>query len=159
MRPTTRLQGLFETCWHSAKMCELRWRPPSKLHGMPPVSTTTTPFTTVNQPTTTQMRTPKLTLPPFRNHQAHFPALKTTHPLPNPPHTWADKAAQSTNTQNQQPLSSVLDSIKSIFAMFDFHKLCIQLRSLAIQLQESNDPITKLVVVIDTVVGCFSPSP
>jgi len=106
-----------------------------------------------------QMRTPKLTLPPFRNHQAHFPALKTTHPLPNPPHTWADKAAQSTNTQNQQPLSSVLDSIKSIFAMFDFHKLCIQLRLLAIQLQESNDPITKLVAVIDTVVGCFSPSP
>jgi len=57
-------------------------------------------------------------------------------------------------------LLSVLDSIKSIFAMFDFHKLCTQLlRSLALQLQESNDPVTKLVAVIDTVVGCFSPSP
>jgi hypothetical protein len=59
----------------------------------------------------------------------------------------------------QQPLSSTLDSIKSILAMFDFRKLCNQLRSLALQIQESNDPITKLVAVIDTVLGCFSTSP
>ena len=115
-----------------------------------------------SQQTTSQqhhMRIPKPTQPPFRNQQAHFPALKTPHPMPSPPHTRAHIAAQSTNTQNQQPLSSVLDSIKFISAMFDFHKLCIQLRSLALQLQETSDRITNLVAIIDTVVGCFSPSP
>ena len=105
-----------------------------------------------------QIRSPKPTLPPFRNLQAQFPALKTPHPPPSSSRTWAHTAAQSTNSQNQLPLSSVLDSIKSILTMFNFHKLCTQLRSLA-QLQETSDPITKLVAVIDVVVGCLSPSP
>jgi hypothetical protein len=66
---------------------------------------------------------------------------------------------QSLNAPNQQPLSSTIDSIKSILTMFDFRKLCIQLRSLALQLQETTDPIAKLVAVTDTVVNCLSPTP
>jgi len=104
-----------------------------------------------------QMRSPQPTLPPFRPQQAPFPGLKTPQPSPSPPRTWAHVTAQSPNSQNQQPLSSVLDSTKSILSMFDFHKLCTQLRSLALQLQETSDPITKLMAVIDMVVSCLSP--
>ena len=112
---------------------------------------------TVNQQR--QMRSPQPTLPPFRPQQAPFPALKTPHPSPSPPRTWAHVVAQSPNSQNQQPLRSVFDSIKAILSMSDFHKLCTQLRSLALQLQETSDPITKLVAIIDTVVSCLSSFP
>jgi hypothetical protein len=43
--------------------------------------------------------------------------------------------------------------------MFDVHKLCNQLKSLASQLQETNDPISKLVMIVDSVISCLSPSP
>jgi len=74
MRPTTCIQGLHETCWHSAKMYQLRRQPPSQLLGMPPVSTTTTPFPTDDQPTTTSNAYPK-------TYTAPIP--KPTGPLPS----------------------------------------------------------------------------
>jgi len=40
--------------------------------------------------------------------------------------------------------------------MFNLQHLCTQMRLLAVKLQETNDPITKLVTVIDTIVDCFS---
>lgn len=59
---------------------------------------------------------------------------------------------------NPQPLSSVADTIKSPLALFDYQKLYVHLRSLITQLQESEDPITKLVAIIDTVIACLSTS-
>ena len=106
-----------------------------------------------------QMRDPKPTAPPFRYQQSNFPVLPTPHPSHRPPHTWAHITARSSNTPNQQPFSSALDSIKSILTMFDLSKLCVQLRSLALHLQKTNDPIVKLVAVIDAVIGCLSTSP
>jgi hypothetical protein len=153
---------------HASKDCTKRVGTPrnvstasansSNFSGCPGINNFTIPN---GQPTNQQrqMRCPKPTQPSFRNQQARFPSLKTPQPSPSPPHTWAHIAAQSTNSQNQQLLSSVFDSKKLIFNMFNFHILCTQLRSLALQLQETSDPITKLVTVIDTVVGCLSPSP
>jgi hypothetical protein len=43
-------------------------------------------------------------------------------------------------------------------AMFNLQKLSTQMRLLATKLQEMDDPITKLVAVIDAVVDCFSTS-
>jgi len=43
-------------------------------------------------------------------------------------------------------------------AMFNLQKLSTQMRLLATKLQETDDPITKLVAVIDAVVDCFSTS-
>ena len=43
--------------------------------------------------------------------------------------------------------------------MFDLRKLCVQIRSLVLQLQETNDPIAKLAAVIDMIIGCLSASP
>jgi len=106
-----------------------------------------------------QMHNPEPTLPPFRPQQASFPALKTSHSSPSPPRTWAHVVAQSFELPEPTTSSSVLDSIKSILSMFNFHKLCTQLHSLALLLQETSDPITKLVAVIDTVVSCLSSSP
>jgi hypothetical protein len=158
MRLATCVQGLHKTCWHPPKCVNCGGDHPANFSGCPRDQQLYHTQRTANQQQR-HIRSPKPTQPPFRNQQALFPALKTPHPSPTPPHTWAHIAAQSTNSQNQQPLSSVLDSIKSIFSMFTFHKLCTQLRSLALQLQETSDPITKLVAIIDTVVGCLSPSP
>ena len=93
--------------------------------------------------------------PPFRYHQSNFPVLQTPHPPPRAPQTWAHITARSSKAPNQQPFSSAFDSIKSILATFDLNKLCVQLRSLALHLQETNDPIA----IIDAVIGCLSASP
>ena len=87
------------------------------------------------------------------------PHFHHSGPHPRPLHTWAQITAQTPHISNQQPLSSTFDSIKSILSMFNFHKLSTQLRSIALQLQESKDPITKIVAIMDTVVGCLSSSP
>ena len=42
--------------------------------------------------------------------------------------------------------------------MFNLQKLSTQMCLLAIKLQETDDPITKLVAVIHAVVDCFSTS-
>ena len=40
--------------------------------------------------------------------------------------------------------------------MFNLQQLCTQMRLLAVKLQETNDPVTKIVTVIDTIGDCFS---
>jgi hypothetical protein len=79
MRPTTCLQGLLETCWHSAKMCKLRWRPPSKLHGIPPVSITS-PFSTDDQPTTSSNAYPKTCTAPIPKPSGPLPSAQDLTP-------------------------------------------------------------------------------
>ena len=66
--------------------------------------------------------------------------------------------SQPTPNSTQQRISSVIESIgdTSIMAMFNFQQLSTQMRHLARKLQETEDPITKLVAVIDTVVNCFA---
>ena len=92
-------------------------------------------------------------------HQPHFPVLKTPSHTSNPPRTWANVAAQPPTIQHHPPLGAIIDSIKSILSMFDAHKLCTQLRSLAHHLQETSDPISKLVMIAKTLFSCFSSSP
>ena len=116
---------------------------------------------THTQRTSFQQRQPRssaTTQSTLKYQQSQFPALRTPQPSPRQQQTWAHAATRTSDVTNHQPFSSVLESIKSILAMFDLPKLCIQLRSLASAIQEPGDPITKLVVVIDTVVSCLSPS-
>jgi len=51
-----------------------------------------------------------------------------------------------------QSLNSVLETVKSILAMFDIPKLCQTLLSLVPQLQMTSDPLSKIMVVLDAVV-------
>jgi hypothetical protein len=97
--------------------------------------------------------------PPLAQHQPHLPTHKTASNTTNPPRTWANIAAHPPPTQNQSYSGSIIDSIKCILSMFDVHKLRTQFKSLALQLQEANDPISRLVTIIDTVINCLSPSP
>jgi hypothetical protein len=105
-----------------------------------------------------QARSTKTTNPPFQHQQSQFPTLKT--PQSSSPHqqTWAQVATRTSTNTTHQPMSSVFESIRSIMTMFDLQKLCTQMRLLAIKLQETDDPITKLVAVIDSTVDCFSTS-
>ena len=98
---------------------------------------------------------PKLTTPAFQFKQAHIPALK---PLTSPPRLhkrWAQAASQPTTPMDPQCLSSVLETVKSILALFDIQKLCQTLRSLVLQLQMATNPLSKIMVVLDAVVTCF----
>ena len=98
-------------------------------------------------------------IPPYTHRPlANSPPLRTPSPPSHPPQTWAQITAQTPDSSNTQSLSSTIDSIKSILTMFDFHKLSTLLRSLTLQLQESNDPITKIVAIVDTVLACLSSS-
>jgi hypothetical protein len=94
--------------------------------------------------------------PPFQYQKSQFPELKTHQPSPTSHQTWAQVASQSTPERTQQPISSVIESIRDIMAMFNFQTISTQMRHLARKLQETNDPINKLVVVIDTVVNCLA---
>ena len=40
--------------------------------------------------------------------------------------------------------------------MFNFQQISTQMRNLARKLQETDDPVNKLVAVIDTVVNCLA---
>jgi len=106
-----------------------------------------------------QPRKPNPTVTSPQYQRSTFPPLRSSPPQHRPPQTWAQITPQSPKTTNQQPLSSTVDSIKAILNMFDFHKLSTLLRSLTLQLQEANDPVAKLVAIIDTVVAYLSSSP
>jgi hypothetical protein len=92
---------------------------------------------------------------PFNYQQTQFPVLKTSTPPLSQQSTWSQVTSRSAQPTTTQPLSSVAGTIKSFLALFGYQKLYVQLRSLLIQLQESNDPITKLVAMIDTIITCF----
>jgi hypothetical protein len=106
-----------------------------------------------------QAHRPDATQPTFWYQRSAFPILQTPHLPHGPQRTWAHVTAQPLTSFTQPSFSTTLDSVKSILAMFDLHKLGVQLRSLALILRQSTDPITKLVAVIDTVIGCLSSSP
>jgi len=95
---------------------------------------------------------------PFQYQQSQFSALKTHQPSSSHQQTWAQAASRTSTISTQQPISSVFKSIRAIMAMFNLQKLSTQMRLLATKLQETDDPVTKLVAVIDAVVDCFSTS-
>jgi hypothetical protein len=92
----------------------------------------------------------------FVYNRNQFPSLKT-HPPPQKP-TWAQVTAQHNTPNTTTSPTSITDSIKSILSLFDFPKLVTQLRTLTTQLQQTSDPISKLVVIIDTFVSCLAPT-
>jgi len=110
-----------------------------------------------NYPQQRQSRSTKTNNPPFQYQQSQFSILKTHQPSSTSHQTWAQVTSQPTHNYTQQPMSSVIESIQDIMAMFNFQQLSTQMRHLARKLQETEDPITKLVAVIDTVVNCSAP--
>jgi hypothetical protein len=50
----------------------------------------------------------------------------------------------------------VLETVKSILAVFDIQKLCQTLRALVLQLQTINVSLSKIMVVRDAVATCSS---
>ena len=103
-----------------------------------------------------QRRSTKTSNPPFQYQQSQFPVLKTHQQSSTHQQTWAQATSRSATNSTQQPISSVIESIRAIMAMFNFQQLSTQMRQLASKLQETDDPITKLITVTDTVVNCFA---
>jgi len=109
-----------------------------------------------NYPQQRQRRSTKPNNPPFQYQQSQFPVLQTHQPSSTSRQTYAHVTSQPTPNSTQQPISSVIESIRDIMAMFNFQQLSTQMRHLARKLKETEDPITKLVAVIDTVVNCYA---
>ena len=94
--------------------------------------------------------------PPFQYQQTQLPTMKIPQPSSPLQQMWAQTATQLPTDSTQQPISSTFESLRTIINMFNLQHLCSQMRLLATKLQETKDPIAKLVLVIDTVVECFS---
>ena len=113
-----------------------------------------------------QQQNPHRTQPPsqilkqnptsFKYRQNHSPDIKTSAHPSSPQPSWAQIASRNPQPKIIEPPNSVADTIKSLLALFDYQKLYVQLRTLITQLQESQDPITKLVAVVETIINCFS---
>jgi hypothetical protein len=56
----------------------------------------------------------------------------------------------------QKPISSVIETISDIMAMFNVQQISTQMRHVARKLQEREDPINKIIAVFDTVVNCLA---
>jgi hypothetical protein len=93
--------------------------------------------------------------PPFR-YQKHSSPNLSPQPTPTSQQSWAKVTSLPTSEHTQQSTSSVIESIREIIALFNFQQISTQMRHLAIKLQETGDPINKLVAVIDMVVNCLA---
>ena len=100
----------------------------------------------------------------FQYQQSTFPTLKPSHTESNhnehgPKHSPPPNPTTPPTITTQQSMGTIMDSLKSILSMFDIQKFGTLLRTLAFQLQNITDPMTKLVTIIDTLVTYFAPSP
>ena len=98
---------------------------------------------------------PKQTPTSFKYRQNHSLDIKASAHPSSPQPSWAQIASRNPQPKIIQPPNSVADTIKSLLELFDYQKLYVQLRTLITQLQESQDSITKLVAVVETIINCF----
>jgi hypothetical protein len=124
---------------------------------MPPVFTTTQLYSTKQLPTAASGSQHKNKQPTISISTATVPCTQDAQTIIITP-TWAQAATRTSTNSTQQLISSVFESIRAIMAMFNLQKLSTQMRLFATKLQETDDPIIKLVAVTDAIVDCFSTS-
>jgi hypothetical protein len=104
-----------------------------------------------------QSRTTKPATPAFQFQQDHFPVLKPK--TSQQPHTtWAQTASQPPASSDMHSLSSLISTLKSFLSMFNLQNICQSVRSLFLQLQTTKDPFSKLMLVLDATIACFTNS-
>jgi hypothetical protein len=93
------------------------------------------------------------------------PASSQFPPLRSPPmanrksSTWAQVASKPHPPLDTTSFPSLVDSVKSILTSFNLHSIGATLRTLALRLQETRNPMDKIILLVDTILGYFVPAP
>jgi hypothetical protein len=132
-------EGLPETYSGSAQMCKLRRGPPGKSRRMPHLHqtprsadpTTSSPFVSAYQTASTLIA---ISTSPYASCDATSPP------------TWAQITSQPPSQQENIPIPSLIDSLKSIITTLNLHKIGAEMRTLATRLQAASSPIDKLLL-------------
>jgi hypothetical protein len=84
-----------------------------------------------------------------------LPSVQADDVTTTTPHTtWAQTASQPPASANARSLSSdwILEIFSSVFNIPNIYQTS---RSLVLQLQNTSDPLSKLMLVLDAIVACF----
>jgi hypothetical protein len=99
--------------------------------------------------------TPSKPSPPTP-HSTQFPALSQHHPPQRNTRTWAHVASNSTATAGEHTLPNILGSLKTIFSSSNIQLLCTSLQSLATNLTQAVNPLDKTMLIVESIMSCFS---
>jgi len=80
----------------------------------------------------------------FSSSKLTFQLSSRRHIHPRPHKTWTQAASQPATPTDPHSLRPLLETVKSILAVFDIQKLCETLRALVLQLQTISVPLSKL---------------
>ena len=73
--------------------------------------------------------------------------------------TWAQIAAQNASLPNETSIPELIRSFQTIWSSINLQTLGMALRTLAIRIQETQDPMTQILSIIETLLQCFVPAP
>jgi hypothetical protein len=68
-------------------------------------------------------------------------------------------AAQNPDRQEETSLPSLLGALKSILSSLNLQSIGVALRILATRLQDTNNPLDKMMLIVETMMTCFVPAP
>jgi hypothetical protein len=111
-----------------------------------------------------ESRTRKRLTPPNRTSQqalsrTYFPSLGQPQRNINTARTWAQVVLQNPDRQEETSLPSLLGALKSILSSLNLQTIGVALRTLATRLQDANNPMDKMMILLETMMTCFVPSP
>lgn len=102
-----------------------------------------------------QSRATKAATPAFQFKQDPFPALKPMTSPRRPHATWAQTASQPPPKTDPLSLSSFVWNSENFSHSVQQSKHVPDLTFIILQLQTNSDTISKVMLVLDTVVACF----
>jgi hypothetical protein len=111
-----------------------------------------------------ESRTRKRLTPPNRTSQqslsrTSFPSLGQPQRNNNTARTWAQVGAQNPDRQEETSLPSLLGALKSILSSLNLQTIGVALRTLATRLQDANNPLDQMMLILETIMTCYVPSP
>jgi len=94
----------------------------------------------------------------FQFKQGYFPALKPTASAQRSRKSRVQTASHPPDSTDSQSLITLTGTLKTCLSMFNIQNLCQTLRSLAFHLQNISDLLSKIMLVLETIVACSSNS-
>jgi hypothetical protein len=88
--------------------------------------------------------------PPSTTTRAPLPATPRPKDMTSQTRTWAHTAAQPVRPPPDHSIPTLLESLKAILANFNLQALKITLTNLASKLSKTNDPMDKMMILVDT---------
>jgi hypothetical protein len=94
----------------------------------------------------------------FQFKQSYLPALKPTASAQRSRKSRVQTSSQPPDSTDSQSLITLTGTLKICLSMFNIQNLWQTLRSLAFHLQTIRDLLSKIMLVLETIIACFSNS-